>query len=192
MCKDILIDLPIPFYTQKVNNYKEEGFKSEEDAKYWETSGCGIASVRMIIDGFRIKSKKSKCMRQGEMIYLGLEKGAYCDIGWIHSGLVEIAKEYDVIGITHRNSSIDCIEKDILDNKPCMISASPRFDNDGSQPKGGHLVVALGIRYEEEKLQGFIINHPSSKDETSWERKYISLQDFINSFSGNYISFTSI
>lgn len=47
----IKVSYPIPFYTQKVdfNDVNLQGFRSKEDAEYWQERGCGIASVKMII-----------------------------------------------------------------------------------------------------------------------------------------------
>lgn len=50
----IKVPYPIPFYTQIVDftDQSLQGFKNEEEAKYWQDRGCGIASIKMIIDGF--------------------------------------------------------------------------------------------------------------------------------------------
>ena len=82
----------IPFYSQLVN-YKGikglQGFKNKEEAKYWEKRGCGIASLKMIIDGFQKYRNKEIVPSYGELLYKGLEIGAHCDRGWIHKGLVD-------------------------------------------------------------------------------------------------------
>lgn len=89
----------VPFYTQRTIDYLAEGFLSEEDALYWQTRGCGIASLRMIIDAIRTFQRKELIEPQGTIIYKGLERHAYVEeLGWIHGGLVDLAKDYDVVG----------------------------------------------------------------------------------------------
>lgn len=50
------VPYPIPFYTQGVDFTDDslQGFNSIQEAEHWQDRGCGIASVRMVIDGFQM------------------------------------------------------------------------------------------------------------------------------------------
>ena len=79
----------LPFYTQRMTaeNWQEEGFSSLAEAESWSGRGCGIASLRMVLDGLGCA-----CGGHWEMISKGLAVGAYKEgVGWIHGKLAEMA-----------------------------------------------------------------------------------------------------
>jgi len=49
-----------PFYAQKwdLSKWRELGFDSQKDAKYWEASSCGILCLKMAMDA--ILSERSQ------------------------------------------------------------------------------------------------------------------------------------
>lgn len=193
----IKTECAMPFYSQLAdfNGIDSHSFKTMADAEYWGQNGCGIASIRMVIDGFQNSRGLKPCESYGALVYRGLEIGAYCPKGWIHSGLVKIASEYGVIGKTHRDCSIKDVQKQIENGNPCIVSVSPLFeggmvDEHGCViPKGGHLVVFKGVVLDNREAVGFIVNYPSSKAENNRENFYVSAEKFKNSFSGSFMSF---
>lgn len=190
----------IPFYSQQVSEqtYQQDGFRSFEEALSWEKRGCGIASVRMVIDGFQNKKGLSHCERQGAMIHKGLEKNAYKEnIGWIHQGLCNIAADYGVKGEAFRGQDVETLQRRIESGNPCIASVTPRFvggqpiDSEGREVwgTGGHLIVVLGTLVEDGILKAFIVNHPSCFDFCNWENMIVDIERFKASFSGNFMSF---
>lgn len=196
--KEILkVSYPIPFYTQQVDfsEVNLQGFKSKQEAEHWQERGCGIASVKMIIDGFQKYRGLKFSESYGELVYKGIEMGAYCERGWIHKGLVDLAKEYNVLGKTFRQSNLNDVLLEIVKDRPCITSVTVGFNggkinNNGDViPKGGHLIVVLGAVRENGELKGFVVNHPSSYSEFNWENHFINVEDFERSFSGAFMSF---
>lgn len=193
----INVSYPIPFYTQMAdfNDNDLQGFKNKEEAEYWQSRGCGIASLKMIIDGFNRFRNMSDCLPYGSLIYKGDNDGAHCDAGWIHRGLVDLAKYYDIQGETHRNSSAEDVQSEVENNRPCIVSVTPGFsggktdENGNVRRKGGHLIVVKGVVKENGVLTGFIVNHPSSFLPLNYESYFVSVEDFRNSFSGAFMSF---
>ncbi|OBZ14394.1 hypothetical protein A8L34_10655 [Bacillus sp. FJAT-27264] len=191
------VSYPIPFYTQLVdfNDVNLQGFKSKQDAEHWQVRGCGIASIKMIIDGFQIYRGNKLSETYGEFVYRGVEIGAHCDRGWIHKGLVELAKEYKVSGQTFRQSNVNDVLSEIEKDRPCITSVTAGFhggkmDSNGEIIKaGGHLIVVVGAVRENGELHGFIVNHPSSSTELNWKNHSIPIDDFKRSFSGAFMSF---
>lgn len=196
-----IIEIPfaIPFYTQRVTEetWKTDGFLDFEEGLGWEKRGCGIASLRMVIDGFLQQENKLVCEGQGTMIHKGLAKEAYKPgVGWIHQGLADMAAEYGLMGIAHRGKSALDVVSAIMEGMPCIISVSPRFaggkpDDDGNiYKKGGHLVVAYGCELDEMgEPVAFLVHHPSCFLEYNWEAHWANIEEFETSFSGNYIVF---
>ena len=191
------VPIEIPFYSQRVDfdDTTLQGFKSIEDAKYWQERGCGIASVKMIIDGFQKQRGLPYSESYGTMIYKGKAKGAHCERGWIHNGLVGFAKEYGLSGQAYRQATVQDIQEQIEQNRPCIASVTAGFrggllDSNGKIiPCGGHLIVVLGVAKENSRLRGLIVNHPSLRKELNWERYFVKVEDFKNSFSGAFMSF---
>lgn len=193
----IKVSYHIPFYTQQVdfNDVNLQGFLSKEDAEHWQGRGCGIAAVKMIIDGFQRHRGLEPSEQYGKLVYKGLEMGAHCERGWIHKGLVEIAKEYNILGQTFRYSYVSDIQSQIENDRPCIASVSVGFNGGKTNSrgeviqKGGHLIVVIGVVKENGKLQGFIVNHPSSYSGLNLENHFVSVEDFNRSFSGAFMSF---
>lgn len=199
MNKFIEIPFPIPFYTQRVTeeSWEIDGFLNLQEGLSWEMRGCGIASLRMVVDGFLQQEGKPGCKGQGTMIHTGLSREAYKPgIGWIHQGLADMAADYGLVGTTHRGKYALDIVAAITEGMPCMISVSPRFaggklDDEGNiYQKGGHLVVAYGCELDGEgKPVAFLVHHPSCFLEYNWAAHWVSIEEFEASFSGNYIAF---
>ena len=190
MLERVLAPYNVPFYTQRTTDFRAEGYFSEEEALYWQPRGCGIASLRMIIDGIRTSQGKNCVEPQGTMIYKGLERHAYVEeLGWIHRGLVDLAKDYDIEGESHRKASVEDVIQAINHGMLCMASVSVLFNQ---EKRGGHLIVVKGYETENGKVCNLIVNHPSSNEKYNWENYSVSLEHFRNSFSGAFMSFSAI
>ena len=186
----------IPFHSQLVDFSTSdlEGFRSIEDAKYWQERGCGIACLRMVVEAFRPLAEVS---RYGEMVYEGLNTNAYCERGWIHEGLVRLARARGVPGHAFRSANSKDVAAQILQDRPCIVSVTAAFqggckDSTGHLlPPGGHLAVVFGYGQNESGLQGFLVHHPSSWPEYNWPEKMVDLRSYEQSFSGNFMAFGS-
>ena len=191
-----VVAFPIPFYTQgvKEDTWEAEGFTDFEDAKSWEQRGCGIASLRMIVDGF---CPSQTCGHQGVMIYRGVAAEAYKPgVGWIHRGLADMAATYGIRGVAYREKAIADVVGALRKDCPCILSVTPRYeggkpDADGNiRPKGGHLVVAYGFEENEKgEVEAILTHHPSCFDEYSKAAWWVTAADMEVSFSGNFIMF---
>ena len=194
------IPVPIPFHTQCVTpeNFASEGYATLEEGESWTCRSCGIASVRMVIDGLRALRGQEPCPCQAEMLRRGLTLGAYKPgVGWIHQGLADLAAEYGVTGTALRGQTPEDIRAFLAAGRPCIASVSPRFaggepEETGTPiPRGGHLVVLLGYAEEDGALTGYFVHHPSCFPEYSWPDCSVDAERFNASFSGNCIVFDS-
>lgn len=124
----------LPFYTQRMTaeNWQEEGFSSLAEAESWSGRGCGIASLRMVLEGFGCT-----CGRQGNMISKGLATGAYKEgVGWIHGKLAEMAGNYGVFGEAKRGKTLTDLQKDLENGFVCIASVTPYFRFGQKKPTG--------------------------------------------------------
>lgn len=154
----------LPFYTQRMTaeNWQEEGFPSLAEAESWSGRGCGIASLRMVLDGFGCV-----CGRQGEMISKGLAAGAYKEgVGWIHGKLAEMAGNYGIFGEAKRGKNLADLQKDLENGFVCIASVTPYFRFGQQKPdgsfygKGGHLVLCMAVKQKGERQPIFCFTIP--------------------------------
>lgn len=183
----------LPFYTQRMteDNWRQEGFSSLAEAESWTMRGCGIASLRMVLDGLGCA-----CGGQGEMIARGLAAGAYKEgAGWIHWGLAHMAEEYGIFAEARRGQTPEDLKKALKAGFLCIVSITPFFQYGKKRPdgsiygKGGHLVPVYGYVEEGGGLRAFLLHHPSAFEEKNCMDWEVALEDFAPSFSGNMILF---
>jgi len=193
MCNETQVSVPIPFYSQRVasEGYHRDGFESPEDALIWQERGCGIACLRMVVDGFRTARHEFLGPNYADLVRRGLETHAYCERGWVHAGLVRLAHELGIEGKSFQRSTSAKLARELSADRPCIASVTVCFDRGPamSRPRGGHLVVVLGFTGEEKSPNGFIVNHPSSVVEYNWPQRTIPISVFDACFSGAFMSF---
>lgn len=183
----------LPFYTQRMteDNWRQEGFPSLAEAESWTMRGCGIASLRMVLEGLGCS-----CGGQGDMIARGLAAGAYKEgVGWIHWGLAHMAKDYGIFAEARRGQRPEDIQDALEQGFLCIVSVTPFFQYGKERPeggiygKGGHLIPVYGYGEDPGGRKTFLLHHPSAfpeKNKADWE---VSWEDFAPSFSGNMIVF---
>ena len=194
--KQFRLPLDFPFYTQRMSaeNWEAEQFPDFETADYWTFRSCGIASLRMVLDGFGKQTE-----RHWPMIEKGVAAGAYKPgVGWIHWGLAHMAEEYGIYGEALRGKTAEELKRELDEGHPCILSVAPSFL--GGQPnpygggiygKGGHLVPCFGYETVDGELTAFLVHHPSAFCEKNKPEWWVSMEDFLASFGGNFIRFSA-
>lgn len=188
--------MDFPFYTQQMTqeNWQLEQFLSLADGEYWTMRSCGIASLRMVLDGFG-----KNVERHSPMIEKGVAAGAYKPgVGWIHWGLAKMAAEYGIHGEALREKTVENLKQELDNGHPCIISIAPYFmggkprvDGEGVYGKSGHLIPVFGYETEDGKLTAFLVHHPSAFTEQNKADWWVPMEDFLASFSGNFIRFST-
>jgi len=151
MTKDITIDLLL------VNQ------KTDTEDKKWAERACGVCSLKMILAYLNPKYEKIKVM---SLVRRGLKKDGYLEkTGWKHSALVDMAGDYGVKldyqkkflkKASERKKGMAFIEKNIRNKKPVIVSVFYNLN----PYRGGHLVVANGMRISGKRVMGFHIQDP--------------------------------
>lgn len=190
------LPMDFPFYTQQMtaNNWELEQFPSFEEADHWTFRSCGIASLRMVLDGFG-----KHVERHGPMIEKGVAAGAYKDgVGWIHWGLAKMAQEYGIHAEALRGKTPEELKASIDMGCPCIISVAPFFQGGKPNPygggvygKSGHLIPCFGYETEDEELTAFLVHHTSAFAEKNKPEWWVPVEDFLASFGGNFIRFSA-
>ncbi|MEI8631954.1 hypothetical protein P4S72_07375 [Vibrio sp. PP-XX7] len=117
----------------------EIDLKRFEDSyvEYWSHRSCGIACVLSIL--------KSKGIQENliDLFKYGIERKAYCDRGWIHSGLADLIESYG-LNAQAKALSTENIIKGVNHGKVYIISVTHQLLQDGK--KGGHLILLNGVK----------------------------------------------
>jgi hypothetical protein len=176
----------IPFYSQIVNYQGEDSGFPDAEIERWQDNGCGIASLRMVLD--HLKQARPSYW---ELLSRGVVIGGYIEAGWIHQKLLELGREYGVDGVTRRRQSYSDLVAIVKTGSLCIVSVTVGFWGGQTDPRtgqpfrpGGHLVVA----YINE--QGDLAcHHPSSRPEGNKENWVVDAERWERSMSGNLIEF---
>lgn len=170
-----------------------DGFPTTDLAEHWRARGCGIACLRMILSTYKIEHGS-----YWSLISDGVDTGAYCDRGWIHRGLVDMAFRHGVDGWAHRNQTTSqlCVELIaghlvIASVTVCFRGGQPRPDApDTTYSSGGHLVLVTGARFAGTGDPAWLrVHHPSATPANNLSDRWVSAERFKSSFSGNYMAF---
>lgn len=148
----------------------------EQDASYWAARGCGIACLRMILHHYTGRNEPYALL-----LAEALALGAYCERGWIHAGLAELARRRGLDAEACALGDVGELHAALRDG-PIVASVTLGFPEDGR--KGGHLVV----------LCGFDASGPARievRDPSSWgeQNRSVPRHRLLASFSGRVIRF---
>ncbi|MEM9611677.1 MAG: C39 family peptidase [Actinomycetota bacterium] len=170
-----------------------DGFPTEELAAHWRPRGCGIACLRMVLTSFGVEHDS-----YWSLIEEGLNADAYCDRGWIHQGLVELAERRGVAGVSIRHADVDRLvgrlgrgDLVIASVTACFRGGQPEPEADGAPyAPGGHLVLVKGARFDGDRVLDLLVHHPSATEANNLADHWVSAERFTPSFSGNFMAFS--
>src|SRR3989344_7630553 len=114
----------------------------------WQYRGCGVAALKMVMNYWHVADETNASPPIDELLAVGLKLNAYVkNSGWLHTGLVNIAKQYGYEGQNYDLASSDTETaweslKEHLKNGPVMASVYSKFD----PARGGvHIAVLTGF-----------------------------------------------
>ncbi len=184
--------LDVPFYSQSwdLTRWQEEGYESEEDMRYWQASSCGVLCLQMAIEYFTHKK-----LATHQLIQEGLNSKAYTDQhGWIHGGLVELARSHGLRGEAQAMST-EHIGQAIKRGDLVVVSIRWGFQGPRTlkewlmfwKRRGGHLAVVTGARWRGNRLLGFYVHHTSKRPPYDWRARFIPARRFTWGYTGRAI-----
>lgn len=115
----------------------ESSEMSATEREHWGNRACGLACMRTVLDYYDLPVPP-----QVDMLKRGLELGAYSERGWIHAGLLTLARELGLDGVTGRVSDIEQLSNLAAAGIATIVSSTLHFPTDGQ--RGGHLVAFAG------------------------------------------------
>lgn len=170
-----------------------DGFPSEAVAEHWRLRGCGIACLRMVLSAYGMDHGS-----YWSLINEGVAAGAYCDRGWIHHGLVDMAFRHGVAGWAQRNRTTTQLGEELIAGHlviasvtVCFRGGQPRADApDHVHSPGGHLVLVTGVQLASDGQPIMLrVHHPSATAANNLSDQWVSNERFTASFTGSYMAF---
>ncbi|TSD03419.1 MAG: hypothetical protein Athens071416_100 [Parcubacteria group bacterium Athens0714_16] len=179
--------LDVPYYSQILD--------VEED--YWKKSGCGIVSIKMIIDYF-YKDTDFETPKLSKLFDEGIFIKGFINGYWVHKSLTSLIRNYGVSSYNqefrsrsmnyenedmfvneHENTfsenALNKICEQIKNNNPVIVSI---FRNVNEQ-KGGHLIVLTGYEKRNKNIVGFFYNEPNSESIEQGKNIFVSKDIFL-------------
>ena len=182
---EVLYDVPLYSQHWDLDEWKKLGYKSWQDAEYWQRSCCGILCINEIATFLNNKSYSTP-----DLIKQGQDLDGYSEeYGWKHDGLVRLAEQL-ALKAERRPMTMGDLKKALDEKKLPIASIKWAFKNTKSikekllfwKKYGGHLAVVVGYNSE-----GFYVNHTSKILEQNWKASLIPYEKFDSSYTGRAI-----
>ena len=143
----------------------------------WKHRSCGICALAMameFLDGDKINLDN--------LIKEGLKINAHLkNVGWIHQGLVDLAKKYGFQNSFRKewpedkkNETIKYFVEFLENDIPVLASVKNK--------EGGHLVLIVGMEQD-----GFYIHDPDAYNAEEGRFKFLDLPEFFKIWKGRII-----
>ena len=160
-------------------NWKTFGFDSRGEVSYWATRACGACCIKMVAE------HRAEPLLLAEVIKSGVELGGYdvaTDEGWYYKPLSNMAEMYGLSSRVEPYLPKNLLAQIVIEHNFVIASVNPQIIRGDSKitntDKSGHLVVVLGVRVEQGRVQGFYIHNPSGKSAEMQHNAYIPVEVF--------------
>lgn len=211
MMNHIQMPNPIPYYAQVAspqlaNAIFEEGLDprsdpcwqqwgcaSKDEYAYWVDRACGIACIKMVVEGFGGPQRpmmewiQDALERDGYMVKADAN-GNLVERGWLHRVLAELINAAGFQAFS-QPASIEDIAGYLDNGQVIIASVSYELGKDASiTHKGGHLVVVIGVDITDEgEVDNIYIHNPSGRLEQYQANARIEADRFSQAYSGRVI-----
>jgi len=173
--------------------WSESGAQNPEEYSYWVERACGVACLKMCIDALGgphrslIEWARLGVQRGGYLIRT-TEDGVAQEIGWIHKNLAGMAVEAGLHAVA-KDASVEEICDLIREDSLVIVSISYEAGDDRLPitKKGGHLMVVVGFEKDDEKILAMYVNNPSGRRPELQARARLSIDRFLQAYTGRII-----
>lgn len=207
----IRLPYPIPYYAQVASpdlaraifeegldprndpRWSQWGCASADEYAYWVDRACGIACVKMVVEGLggpqrpMMRWIEAALERSGYLVTADAN-GSPVERGWVHRVLAELIGDCGFAAFAQA-ASIDEIAGLLDGGQAVIASVSYEVGKEGPVTKqGGHLVVVTGADVDGEgKVERLYIHNPSGRFTALRQQARIDAGRFSQAFSGRII-----
>lgn len=198
--------LPFPVYHATLQPDLSDTYQAEVNlfgeaiARRWSRDGCGVAAIKSAVMSANSYAGRPHILPNiselSEMLY---QSGAYRDkIGWIHRNLANFAKGQGLRSENYAGENVVGLCAAICRGRIPIVSVTlyfrggePPIESPESppRPKGGHLVVLKGFRWNRGKCLGFFVDDSqnTSLREGMASEEFVGIERFNRSFSNKAV-----
>jgi hypothetical protein len=173
--------------------WQQWGCESVDEFGYWVDRACGIACIKMVVEGLGGPQRLMMEWIQGALGRKGYmvtpdANGNPVERGWIHRVLAELISACGFPAST-RAASIEEIAGFLDGGQIVIASVSYELGREGTiTQQGGHLVVVTGADVTGDgKVDCFYINNPSGRLAKYQANARIDAGRFVQAYSGRVI-----
>ena len=177
--------------------WRDFGADSQDDYSFWARRICGMACFKMILCALGDTVTElnlpliilgKKAMAAG--CYLPDPKNPNRLIGLLHKPFLKFVNKFGLAGKLIWYIGPAIIAREILNKNFVIASVSHeiRFRSARPEDKTGHLVLVHGFKMNGGRVVGFYIHNPSGFYGISQENHFVTVDDFLNCFSGRIIA----
>ena len=183
MDHSLTMKLDIPYYSQI------RDVKNPE----WKKRACGVVTLLMVLKFF----KKDITLSVDDLIIEGLAINAHNEHGWIHDGLVALARNYGahaycqefksrLFDAVKKIMTIHPIEESLTEDgikkivetlrsgAPVIASVLGKFNENGEY----HLVPLVGFEEKDGVVSGFYYHEPNAERESEGAFQFVDIATF--------------
>lgn len=167
------------FKAQNDPHWRTFGFSAAKDVDYWARRGCGIACIKMITAYNGIPDSFAQLTKKGKNL------GGYnvkLDRGWYYKPLCGLLREYGIGANSRSYLPITEIAYQLSRQNLAIASVNPQIIRDDeivtSNEKSGHLVLIIGFKIYQGRIEGFYLHNPSGQTTEMQDTAFIPLELF--------------
>lgn len=164
--------LNVPYYSQRLDVLDSE----------WKWRSCGICALKMAMEFLgEVKISADNLIKEGLKINAYLK-----NVGWIHQGLVDIAKRHGFKNSFRKewpedkkNEAIKYLVEFLEKEIPVLASVKNKEE--------GHLALIVGAEMKSDLPEGFYIHDPDAYNREDGAFKFLNLLKFLEIWKGRII-----
>ena len=211
MIQTLYLPYPVPYFAQIASpelaedifvhgmdpmldpRWAESGAATPQEYAYWVDRACGVACLKMGVEALggpqhSLVEWAHRGLARGGYLIRTAENGETKEVGWVHSALVNMARE---IGLQAevRAASLNEIPAFLREGKLVIASVSYEAGDDRLPitRKGGHLMVVTGAEIEGETLLALYVNNPSGRRAALQAGARLAVERLAPAYSGRII-----
>lgn len=198
-CQFASSDLVLPIIRGEMQakddpRWRESGFDSPEEYSTWSWRACGVACVRMVVEGFG-----GPRLTIREWVERGLSLNGFFSAdpafpgkpsGWVHRALAELARAEGLVSDTRAGIGPEELRDCLTAGQAVIASVTHELgEYGGLTRRTGHLVLVTGAAETAEgEIRALRLHNPSGRYAALRADAWIDTDRFAAGFSGRVIS----
>lgn len=141
---------------------------------------AGISTVKVAVDAALGFEGKAESKDLASWVAQGQQLNGYGEIGWEYASLIELARQYGLVGKVKKYFTWPEVCQEILKDQVVIVSTKT-----GEDTTSGHLVIVKGFKVHDTQCIGLYVFDPFGRN----SEQFWSVDDFEKKFLGRGMVF---